>query len=110
MRIIVFVINAVVQLAAAAVGFFLLLLGLNGFSERQANPGLLFYIVLGVASAVGLGVASAFAAKWLTQRRSMGALGASAIAVPVFAVVGVLILIVGIFVAALIASAMRGGR
>jgi len=110
MRIIVFVINAVIQLAAAAISFFMLLLGLNGFTERQANPALLFYIVLGVGSAVGLGVASAVASKWLTQRRSMGALGASAIAVPTFAVVGVLILIVGFFVAALIASAMRGGR
>lgn len=110
MRIIVFVINAVIQLAAAAVGFFMLLLGLNGFSERQANPALLFYIVLGVGSAVGLGVASALAAKWLTQRKSMSTLGASAIAVPTFAVVGVLILFGGIFVGALIASAMRGGR
>ncbi|HVF43674.1 MAG TPA: hypothetical protein VM936_11715 [Pyrinomonadaceae bacterium] len=110
MRIIVFVLNALIQLAAAAVGFFLLLLGLNGFSERQANPGLLFYIVLSVGSAAGLGVASALVSKWLVQKKSFGALGASAIAVPVFAVVGVLILLVGIFAAALIASAMRGGR
>lgn len=110
MRIIVFVLNAVIQLAAAAVGFFLLLLGLNGFSERQSNPSLLFYIILSAGSAAGLGVASAFASKWLAQRKSMGALGASAIAVPVFAVVGVLILIVVFFVAVFIASAMRGGR
>jgi hypothetical protein len=110
MRIIVFIINAVIHLAAAAVGFFMLLLGLNGFSERQANPSLLFYIILSVGSALGLGVASAFAAKWLAQKKSLGALGASAIAVPVFSVVGVLILVVVFFVAVLIASAMRGGR
>jgi len=110
MRIIVFVLNVVIQLAAAAVGFFMLLLGLNGFSERQANPGLLFYILLSVGSAVGLGVASAFASKWLTQKKSMGALGASAIAVPVFSVVGVLILVAIFFVAVLIATAMRGAR
>jgi len=110
MRIIVFVLNAVIQLAAAAVGFLLLLLGLNGFGERQANPSLLFYILLGVGSAAGLGVASAFASKWLAQKKSLGALGASAIAVPVFALAGVLILVVGFFVALLIASAMRGMR
>ena len=110
MRIIVFVINAGIQLAAAAAGFFLLLLGLNGFTGKQAEPGLLFYIILSVGSAVGLGVASAFLTKWLVQKKSFSALGASAIAVPVFAVVGVLILVVGFFVAALIASAMRGGR
>ncbi|HEV7889411.1 MAG TPA: hypothetical protein VGP08_02170 [Pyrinomonadaceae bacterium] len=110
MRIIVFVLNAVIQLAAAAVGFLLLLLGLNGFSERQSNPSLLFYILLSVRRAVGLGVASAFASKWLAQKKSMGGLGASAIAVPVFAAVGVLILVVGFFVALFIASAMRGSR
>lgn len=110
MRIIVFVFNSVIQLAAAAVGFLLLLLGLNGFSEKQSNPSLLFYIILSVGSAAGLGVASAFASKWLVQRKSMGALGASAIAVPVFAVAGVLILVGGFFVALLIASAMRGTR
>ena len=110
MRIIVFVLNAVIQLAAAAVGFLLLLLGLNGFGERQANPSLLFYILLSAGSAAGLGVASAFASKWLAQKKSLGALGASAIAVPVFALAGVLILVVGFFVALLIASAMRGMR
>jgi hypothetical protein len=110
MRIIVFVLNAVIQFAAAAAGFLLLLLGLNGFSERQANPSLLFYIALSVGSAAGLGVASAFASKWLAQKKSMGGLGASAISVPVFAAVGVLILIAGFFVALFIASAMRGSR
>src|ERR1700754_4325118 len=110
MRIIVFALNAVIQLAAAAFGFLMLLLGLNGFSERQSNPSLLFYIILSVGSAAGLGVSSAFASKWLVQRKSMGWLGASAIAVPVFALVGVLILIVGFFVAGFIASAMRGTR
>jgi hypothetical protein len=110
MRVAVFFINALIQLAAAAVGFLLLLLGLNGFSERQSNPSLLLYIMLGVGSSIGLGVASAFASKWLSQRKSVGALGASAIAVPVFAVVGVLVLVVGFFVAVFIASAMRGSR
>ena len=110
MRIIVFVINALVQLAAAAVGLLLLLLGLNGFSERQATPGLVFYVVLSVASALGLGVASAFTAQWLAQKKSFGGLGASAAAVVVFSVLGVLILVVGFFAALFIASAMRGSR
>lgn len=110
MRTIVFVINAVIQLAAAAVGFLLLLLGLNGFSERQANPSLLFYIVVGLTSAAGLGFASAFASKWLAGKKSLGNLGASAITVVVFAIVGVVIIIVGFFIALFIAEAMRGRR
>jgi hypothetical protein len=110
MRIIVFVISAVIQLAASAVGFLLLLLGLNGFGERQANPSLLFYIVLGVGSSAGLGVASAFAAKWLAGKRSLGGFGASAVSVVVFALVGVVVLVVGFFASLFIAEAMRGRR
>jgi hypothetical protein len=110
MRIIVFVINALVQFAAATVGLLLLLLGLNGFGERQATPGLVFYVVLGVASALGLGVASAFTAQRLAQKSSFGNLGASAAAVVVFAILGVLILVVGFFAAVIIAEAVRGMR
>ena len=110
MRIIVFVINALIQLAAAAAGFLLLLLGLNGFSERQANPGLLFYIVMSLASAAGLGFASALASKWLAEKKSLGNLGASAITVLVFALLGVLVLVVVFFIAVFIADAMRGRR
>lgn len=110
MRVIVFLINTVIQLAAAAFGFFFLLLGLNGFNTAQSNPSLLFYIILGVGSALGLGGASAFAAKWLAGKKSLGAFGASAISVVVFAILGVLILVVGFFVALFVAEAMRGRR
>jgi hypothetical protein len=46
---------AVVQLVAAVFGFFILLIGLNGFSERQATPSLIFYIVLSVVTVLGDG-------------------------------------------------------
>jgi hypothetical protein len=59
MRIIVFVITAFIQLAVAVLGFFILLLGLNGFSENDAMASLIFYIALAFLSALGLGAASA---------------------------------------------------
>jgi len=110
MRVVVFVINALIQLAAAAVGLLMLLLGLNGFSERQATPGLLFYIVSSVVSAAGIGVASALTAQRLAQKSSFGNLGGSLTAVLIFSAVGVLVLAVGFFAAVIIASAMRGAR
>ena len=108
MRVIVFILTALIQLAAAAVGFLLLLLGMNGYSERQANPGLILYIALGLGSALGLGLASAFAAKRLVERRSFGGLAASATAVIGFSVLGGLILVVSFFVAIVLAEVMRG--
>lgn len=108
MRIIVFILTAVIQLAAAAAGFLILLLGMNGYSERQATPSLVLYIALGLGSAAGLGVASAFAAKYLAERRSFGGFAASATAVTGFAVVGGLILVVSFFAAIVLAEIMRG--
>ena len=110
LRVIAFVLTSVIQLAAAAAGFLLLLLGMNGYSERHATPGLVLYIALGVGSALGLGVASAFVVKRLVERRSFGALAASATAVFGFAILGGLILVVNFFAAIVVAEVMRGAR
>ena len=108
MRIIVFILTALIQLAAATAGFLLLLLGMNGYSERQATPGLILYIALGLGSALGLGLASAFVMKHLVERRSFGSLAASATAVLGFSILGGLILVVSFFAAILVAEVMRG--
>ena len=110
MRIIVFIVVAVVQLVAAAFGFLLLLLGLNGFSERQATPGLVFYIVVAVASSVGLGVAGAMAVKWLAVRRGAHALVAALVAVVGSSVLGLVILGAGFLGAVVLAEIMRNAR
>ena len=107
MRVIVFVIIALVQLAAAVVIFFMLLLGLNGFSERDATPSLIFFIALSVACALGLGGAGAFAAKRIAEKKSLGGLAASAISVIGFSALGVMILVGGFFAALVIATIMH---
>lgn len=110
MRILVFIVVAAVQLAAAACIFVLLLLGLNGFSEREAQPGLVFYIVLALASSAGLGFAGAWFTKWLTARRGMGGLGAAAIAVVSSSTAGLVVLGVAFIGAVILASIMHGSR
>lgn len=110
MRIIVFILTAVIQLAAAAAGFLLLVLGMNGYSGRDAEPGLYLYIALGLGSTLALGLASAFTARWLVEKRSFGRAGAAATAVVGFAALGGLILIVSFFAAIAAAEAMRGAR
>ncbi len=110
MRIIVFLLNGVIQLALAAAGFLVLLLGMNGYSEDQATPSLLLYIVVGLGSAVVLGFVSGFVAKRLVERRSLGSLAASAIAVVSFSIIGVIILVATAFGAIVLAEVMRGMR
>jgi len=110
MKIIVFIVIASIQLAAAAVGLFLLLLGMNGYSERQATPGLILYIVLNLAAALGLGVAGVFMVKRLVTRRSLGGLPASAVTIIGSSVVGIILLIVSLFAAIALAEVLRGMR
>lgn len=107
MKIIVFILNASIQLAVVAFGFFMLIIGLNGFSEREATPGLVFYIILSIASVLGIGAASAFGAHRLAAKSSLGKFAAGAIAVPVFAIIGFVILIIALFAAIFMVSALR---
>ena len=107
MRVIVFVLTAVIQLAAAAAGFLFLLLAMNGYSERHATPGLILYIILGLGGAAGLGVASTLAAKRLVERRSLGAPAASAIAILGSLMLGALMLAATFIAAIVLAEVMR---
>jgi uncharacterized protein YqgC (DUF456 family) len=106
MKIIVFTLTAVTQIAVGAFAFLILLVGLNGFHEDDATPSLIMYIVLTLASAIGLGLASVYATKRLSAA-SVGNFGAAAIAVLGFAFVGGIILIIGWFAALFLAEIMR---
>jgi hypothetical protein len=110
MKIIVFIITALIQFACAAAGLLVLLLVMNGYSESQATPSLILYLAVGLGSAVGLGVASAFMAKRLVEKRSLGGFAASAIAVVSVSVVGVLILIATFVAAIALGEVVRGMR
>lgn len=110
MAIIVFIFTALIQAAVSAAGFFMLILGMNGFNERDAKPGLLFYVLLGVATTLGLALGSALAANGFVKKKAMGKLAAAALSVFGFSAVGVVIMIVGFFVALLIASIMHDMR
>ena len=106
----VLILTVVFQLTAAAIGLFLLLVGLNGYSERQATPSLILYVVLSLASAFALGAASPFAAKRLAKRTSLGSFGSSAIIVVGFSFIGVIVLSVGFVASFALAEVLRTSR
>jgi uncharacterized protein YqgC (DUF456 family) len=106
MKVIIFFLNAAIQLVSAALAFFMLLIGLNGYHEQDATPSLIMYIVLALASAAGLGLASVYTTKRFSATR-LGNYGAAALSVLGFAVVGWVILIIGWFAALLLAELVR---
>lgn len=110
MGILVLILTVVFQLTAAAIGLFVLLLGLNGYSERQATPSLILYIILSLGSACALSAVSPFAAKRLAKRTSLGRFGSSAIVVVGFSLIGVIVLFVGFFASFALAEILRANR
>lgn len=110
MRLIVLILTVVIQLAVAVVGLFILLLGLNGFSEREATPALILYIALSLTSSFTLGASSPFAAKGLAKRTSIGSFGASTIVVVTFCILGVVVLFGVAFASFALAEILRVNR
>ena len=110
MKIIVYFVTALIQLVAAAVGFFVLLLGLNGYSERQATPSLILYLALSVLSILGVGALAVFSTNFIVRKHWIGGAGAAFIATISVAIIGGVILVAGLFVAFLLAEFVRGMR
>jgi len=107
MKISVFLIAAIVQLVVAVFGLFIMLLGLNGFSEREATPSLIFYIVLSLATIVGDGLIGVVLAKRLANGTKFGTGGASVVATIAVVILGVIILTAGMFVAFILANVVH---
>lgn len=107
MKIVALILTVLYQLVAAVIGLFLLLIVLNGYSERDAAPGLILYIVLNLATALGFGVASRFVINRLMQKTSMGSFGASSLVTVGFWIVGTVILVALFAACVLIAEVQR---
>ncbi len=68
---------------------------------------MIFYILLSIVSALSLGALSAYTTHKFGDKTSLGKVGTAVIATLVFAAIGVVILIIGFFAAAVLADALR---
>lgn len=96
----------VLLLGAGCGLFFFLLLALNGFSEREANPAIVFYSIWILFFAVVFGVASFFIAKFLLAK-SFNAILALTLSIVVAGGIGALINFGGLIISTLMASEIR---
>jgi len=99
-----------ILLLASAVGwFFFLLLALNGFSERDTTPSLVFFAVWTLLAAVVLGAGSFFLTKFLIAR-SFNAILALILSVTAAVGIGFIADFGGLIASTIVASEMRNGR
>jgi hypothetical protein len=107
MQILNFLITALVCIGIGFVLFFFLIIGLNGYSEQQATPGLILYIVWALFFSLAAAVLSVLTAKYLINKKSFSAIAAVAIAAPIFIIVGGVANFLGIFAAVFLIEGLR---
>lgn len=110
MRVTVFLVTAILDLAVAIFGFFILLIGLNGFSERQATPTLIFYITFCLTSLIILSYLGTIVAKAFVEKGWMNNVWAAIVAILSTSIVSGLIVIVAVFAGFALAEFLRTNR
>lgn len=107
MKIISFLTTALLSIIIGAAMFFMLLLSLNGFTGKQAEPGLMLFVVWVLLASLGAGVLSFLSAKYLAEKKSLNRWWAALTAIAGFVIIGVIINAIGFFAAVFLTSAMR---
>ncbi len=87
--------------------FFFLLLGLNGYSGKQAEPGLILFIVWILLVSLLTGILSVVTTNYLTTNKSMNFWVGSLISILLFCIVGAAFSVVGWFVSLFLSEALR---
>ena len=107
MRITVFIVTGIVAIAAAVFGLFVLLLGLNGYSERQATPSLIFYTVFCLVASLILSFLGTIAAKAIVNKQWLGKAAAAIVSIVLASTIGVVLVVVAVFASFILAEFLR---
>lgn len=107
MKIASFLFTALINVGVGIVLFFMLIVGLNGFSGKQAEPGLILFFVWVLLTALVTAVLSVKAAKFFRVGKSLNAFLSALLAVLIFAVIGAAMNVVGLLAAVFLVSALR---
>lgn len=106
MNILSGIVTFVLMIAVGLGWFFFLMLALNGFSERDANPAMIFYAIWMIFFAIVSSIASFFITKLLIAK-AFNAILAVTISVIVATAIGAAIDFGGLIVSTIIASEVR---
>jgi len=107
MAILVFLITSVIQLLVASVGFFVLLMALNGYSERFATTGIIVYTLGSVIIVLGLASIATLVSRIIVNKKRLGNLAAGSLSTLGFSVVGGVLLVAAFFVSIGTAELLR---
>ena len=83
-----FLITVLINAALGAALFFMLIISLNGFTGKQAEPGLILFIVWALLGSIMTGVCSFLSVKYLIEKKSFNQWLAALLAITIFVTVG----------------------
>lgn len=107
MKILAFIITALANIGIGVVFLFFLLIALNGYSERQANPGLILFIVWVLLFSLITAISSFLTTGWMEKKKSFSPMVAALGSILTFVAIGVGINFIGIFAAIILIEALR---
>jgi len=106
-KVVIFLITALGNIGIGIMLFFFLLLALNGYSEKQAKPGLILFIIWVSLFAAVAAVCAVLSANFLTTKKSLNWIAASLVSILIFVVIGAILNFVGMVAAVILTEALR---
>ena len=103
----IFLVTILANIAIGAALFFMLIISLNGFTGKQAEPGLILFIVWAVLAASMTGDFALLTANFLIKRKSFNPWLAASLAIGIFIIIGIAIDFIGLVAAVVLTSALR---
>lgn len=107
MKAITFITTALINLGIGAAAFFMLIISLNGFTGKQAEPGLILFIIWTLLTAVFTGLLAFMSAGFLIDKKSLHPALAALMVIVIFVVIGTISDVIGFFAAVFLTSVMR---
>ena len=99
MKIAAFLLTATINLGVGIILFFFLIIALNGYSEKQAAPGLILFIVWILIFSLAAACLSFFTVSYLIKKKSFSPLAGAFFSIIGFVFIGVILDLVGILAA-----------
>lgn len=107
MKLIPFFITGLLNVAVGAILFLFLLSALNGFSSKQAQPGLILFIGSVLLISLIAAILSGVAAKFLIEKKAWHFLTVVLIVIPIFVTMGAVVSVITLAISIAVADALR---
>ena len=106
-KLVIFLITAFGNIGIGIMLFFLLLLSLSGYSGKQAEPGLILFIIWVLLFSAVAAVCAFLSANFLITKKSLNWLAVSLVSILIFVVTGAILNFVGAIAAVVLTEALR---